>query len=250
MTSPQLKQNNPKEKEWKESIFLRLSYSFLKATLGTLIRLIWVKKVEGLENIPKKGSVIIAFNHQSIFDFLCFIPILPRHIHYLSAEKFFSHPVWTPLVKMTGQIKVDRVSRDKSISHQTLYKYLANNKVIGIYPEGTRSPFEKEMLYAFTGVAKYAINAQVPVIPVGIKGTYEIMSRHDKKPKFKKLATFHIGKPIDFTKYQSANLNKKAYRVLTDRIMMEISKLSGKTYPYYGKFKTKKPKKTTVETKW
>ncbi len=257
MTSPQSKPDNlenidaiSEKEEWKDSFFLQLSYSLLKATLGTLIRLIWVKKVEGIENIPKDGPVIIAFNHQSIFDFLCFISVSPRHIHYLSAEKFFSHFIWTPLVKMTGQIKVDRTSHDKRILHNTIHKYLDHDKMVGIFPEGTRSPFEEEMLFAFTGVAKYAIRGQVPVVPVGIKGTYEVMSRHDKKPKFKKVVTFHIGEPMYFEEYRKSKLNKKAFRVLTDKIVMEISKLCGKCYPHYGKFKIKKHKKKAVATKW
>ena len=225
------------ESEYHDSIWLWLSYSLIKLVLGTLIRLIWVKKVEGIKNIPKKGPVIVAFNHQSFFDFLCFISVSPRHVHYLSAEKFFSHKVWAPLMKLTEQIKVDRKQHDKRILHSTIYSHLNHNKMIGIFPEGTRSPYQDEMLYAFTGVAKYAIKGRVPVIPVGIKGTYDIMAKSDKKPKFNKTVTIHVGEPIHFTDYFDVKLNKKAYRVLTDRIMREIVKLSGKNYSHFGRFK-------------
>jgi 1-acyl-sn-glycerol-3-phosphate acyltransferase len=223
-------------KEYHDSVFLWLSYFFVKLTLGTLVRLIWVKKVEGIKNIPKKGPVIVAFNHQSFFDFLCFISVSPRHIHYLSAEKFFTNKFWIPLMKATGQIKVDRTVHDKRILHATVHSHLEHGKMIGIFPEGTRSPHENDMLYAFTGVAKYAIKGKVPVVPVGIKGTYHVMAKHDKKPKFKKIVTIHIGEPIHFHEYHDFKMNQKAYRILTDKIIREISKLCGRNYAHYGRF--------------
>lgn len=222
--------------EYHDSIFLQFSYSFIRLTLGALVRLIWVKKIEGIENIPKTGAVIVAFNHQSFFDFLCFISVSPRKIHFLSAEKFFSHPLWGPLVRLTSQIKVEREKHDKGNLDEVILKHLENGKMIGIFPEGTRSPHEKEMLQAFTGVAKYALRGKVPVLPVGIKGTYEVMAKHDKKPKFKKIVTIHIGKLIYFTEYLHSKLDKKTFRVLTDKVMIEIASLSGKNYSHVGKF--------------
>jgi 1-acyl-sn-glycerol-3-phosphate acyltransferase len=230
--------------EWKDSIFLQITYSLIKITIGTLVRLIWVKKVEGIENIPEKGPAIVAFNHQSFFDFLCFVSVCPRHIHYLSAEKFFSHLLWAPLMKLTSQIKVEREKHDKRALHATVHKYLDHDKVIGIFPEGTRSPYKEEMLFAFTGVAKYAIRGRAPVVPVGIKGTYEILAKHEKKIRFKKIVTFHIGKPMYFEEYRRSKLNKKAFRVLTDKIIMEISTLSNKNYSHCDKMKNKLVKKT------
>lgn len=220
------------KKDRHDNIFLQFSYSFIRLTLGRLVKSIWVKNVEGLENIPKTGSVIVAFNHQSFFDFLCFIAVSPRKIHFLAAEKFFTNPFWYPLVKLTGQIKVDRKNHNKDDLHEIIYEHLANDKMIGIFPEGTRSPHEKDMLKAFTGVAKYAIRADVPVLPVGIKGTYEVMAKHDKKPKFKKVVTIHVGKLMYFNEYTQSKLNDKTFRVITDKIMLEISKLSGRNYSH------------------
>ncbi len=215
-----------------DNLFLQFSYFFIKITLGTLVRLIWVKKVEGLKNIPKDGPLIIAFNHQSFFDFLCFVSVSPRKIHFLSAEKFFSHILWGPLVKLTSQIKVERQSSDKIGLHKIVYEHLSNNKVIGIFPEGTRSPHEKEMLLAFTGVAEFALRGGVPVVPVGIRGAYEVMAKHDKTPKFKKIVTIHVGEPMHFNEYHKSKLDKKTYRLVTNKIMIEIAKLSEKNYPY------------------
>lgn len=225
------------EMDYHDSFLLDISYDLTKLILGTVVSLIWVKKVEGLENIPKTGPAIIAFNHQSFFDFLCFVSICPRHIHYLSAEKFFSHKLWSLLMKATGQIKVERLDHNKSVLHNTIHSHLSHGKIIGIFPEGTRSPHKDEMLPAFTGVAKYAIKGKVPVIPVGIKGTYDVMAKHDKKPKFKKVVAFHIGKPIHFTEHFNSELKEEDYRILTEKIILEITKLSGKNYLHFAKTK-------------
>lgn len=228
-------QVQPNTLERHDPWYLDFSYSIIKYTLGTLIRLIWVKEVKGLEHIPKDGSVIVAFNHQSYFDFLTFIAVCPRHIHFLSAEKFFSHAVWGPLVKLTGQIKVNRKDRDKHDLHTTVYSHLHSGKIIGIFPEGTRADHPEEMLHAFTGVAKYAVKGKVPVIPVGIRGAYEVMSRNDVIPRFKKIIKITVGQPIHFNHDDVQSLEEKHYRELTDKIMLEISYLSGKKYLHVGK---------------
>lgn len=215
--------------------YVRYTYVILKNAFSPFARLIWIKKVYGLEHIPKTGPAIVAFNHQSYFDFLCFIAICPRQVHFLSAEKFFSHTVWKHLMKFTGQIKVHRKEHDKHILHATVHDHLKSGKIIGIFPEGTRASDPIEMLHAFTGVARYAIDGQVPVIPVGIKGAHEVMSRNDTFPKFRKIISFHIGVPIHFKEHHGKILTEKEYRDATDQIMLEISKLSGKQYSYIGK---------------
>ena len=215
--------------------YVRYTYAILKNVLSPFARLIWIQKVYGIEHIPRTGPAIVAFNHQSYFDFLCFTAICPRPVHFLSAEKFFSHVIWKYLMKFTGQIKVHRKEHDKHILHTTVLDHLKNGKIIGIFPEGTRASDPIEMLHAFTGIAKYAIDGQVPVIPVGIKGSHEVMSRGDKFPKFRKVISFHIGVSVHFTEHYGKTLTKKEYRDATDQIMLEISRLSGKRYPHVGK---------------
>ncbi|MEK7662471.1 MAG: lysophospholipid acyltransferase family protein [Patescibacteria group bacterium] len=216
----------------RDNFFLELCYHVLRFVLGPLVRLIWIKEITGLHHIPPEGSVIVAFNHQSYFDFICFVAICPRHVHYLSAEKFFTNPFWHPIMKITGQIRVERRTPDKRILHETIHSHLDQGKAVGIFPEGTRSPHQDKMLEAFSGVARYAFHKKVPVVPVGIKGAYEVMSRFDKKPKFKKNIEINIGPPIDFSSYQYAKMNKKSFKILTNKIMVKISELSGKSYPY------------------
>lgn len=216
----------------RDSFFLEFLYHLIRLILGPIVRAIWIKSITGLQNIPQNGPVIIAFNHQSYFDFICFIAVCPRHIHYLSAEKFFTNPLWYPVMRVMGQIRVERTSRDKRVLHSMIEFHLGQGKAVGIFPEGTRSPHQDKMLEAFSGVAKYAFHGNVPVVPVGIKGAYEIMSRFDKNPKFKKTMEINIGEPIDLSPYHRAKMNRKAFKVLTNKIMLKIAELSGKLYPY------------------
>ena len=217
--------------EYVEGWATKIGYSLIKIFVAPIVRWIWVKEVSGSHNLPLKGSCIIAANHESYFDFICFIAATKRKIHYLAAEKFFKSPIWRPIMKITGQIKVERDSHDKTHTHRLVTSALKQERMIGIFPEGTRAPDEK-MLRAYTGVAQFALKTKTPVIPVGLHGTREIMSRDDKKPKFKKIAKIKIGQPLHLTEYHDREHTPELYREVTDLIMLEIAKLADKKYPH------------------
>lgn len=205
-------------------------YSALRLILGSVIKLIWVRAVAGKENIPKDRAVIVALNHQSYFDFLCFAAIAPKNIYFLAAEKFFESWRWRTLMGITGQIRVDRNSKDKTVAHNNVVDYLASGKIIGIFPEGTRSPHKNEMLPAYTGAVKYALMSRVDIIPAGIVGTYEVMSRHDKLPRFKKVVSINVGEAINLSAFYGKTLSREEHEELIDHVMLRISELSGKSY--------------------
>lgn len=208
-------------------------YTFLRRIVRIFVMKYIIKELTGFEHIPAKGPVIIAMNHQSYFDFLCVAAVSPRNVHFLAAEKFFSHRLWSILMKVTRQIKVDRTSGDKKAMHDLVHSHIDDGRVIGIFPEGTRAPNEHEMLKAFSGVARYALNKKVPIIPVGIKGTFHVMSRHDKKVKFEKVVSLHVGEPMYFKDYHTkGNLTDIDYRAATHAVMLRISELSNKKYSH------------------
>ncbi|MDP3989386.1 MAG: lysophospholipid acyltransferase family protein [bacterium] len=207
-------------------------YFFIRKVLGPFFRLLWIKEITGINNIPREGPVIIALNHESYFDFLCFVAISPRNIHFLAAEKFFEKRLWNALMKITGQIRVDRTDKDKRKVHNLVFLHLQHKKAIGIFPEGTRAPDKENLLKGYPGIVRYAFKQKVPIIPVGIIGTFDIMSREDYRPAFKKIVRINIGSPISFDNYYHIKLNQKAYRFFTHELMQEISRLSRKKYPY------------------
>lgn len=139
---------------------------------------------------------------------------------------------------VTGQIQVNRQAQEKQETHDTVFAHLANDKVIGIFPEGTRAADPKAMQEAFTGVAQYAILAKVPIVPVGLKGTFDVMSRHMKKPRFIKRVLIRIGTPIHPEMFAHLSAEHGSYRTLTNYCMHRIAELSEKPYPHAQKTDT------------
>lgn len=219
--------------EFEEKLFARISYSLIKSIFSPLVKKIWIEGVEGLENMPRDGPVIIAANHESYFDFISLIAVSPRKIHYLAAEKFFSHPLWKPLMHLTSQIKVDRKNPDKTVVHKLVYSALKKGKAIGIFPEGTRNRINDGKLQkAFVGVGRYAITTETPILPVGIIGTYDILAPHEKFPRFKRIIRIKIGELMSFQEYYNIEYDQNHFREVTNKVMLKIAELCGKKYPY------------------
>lgn len=220
--------------EYRETLVSRLGFAAIKAVLGPLIRRVWVKSVEGLENLPGDGAAIIAANHSSYLDFLTFEAISPRKVHYLAAEKFFTSPLWRPLMVLTGQIPVDRKKSDKTKSRGMVLSALDQGRLVGIYPEGSRSTSGR-LQKAFTGVARFAHASGAPVIPVGVIGAYPIWSRRHKYPCPAREIIIRIGQPVHFGIYPPSMRAEEMYRDMTDRVMLEIARLCGQTYIFTGR---------------
>ena len=197
-----------------------------------LVKLIWVKEANGLENLPKQGSFIIAANHSSYMDHFVMsllVQYLNRKIHFLAKKEHFDNLFKKAWHTYAGAIPIDRETGGKGALRWAV-KALKEGKIIGIHPEGTRSLTGK-LQKAKTGVAKLALKAKVPVIPIGLIGTFEILPKGKYIPKFKK-ATMNIGKPMHFNKYYYKPINKKILRELTSKIMKEIAKLCRQEYNF------------------
>ena len=199
----------------------------LRFILAPWVKRLWIGQVTGVENIPREGRVIIASNHESYFDFLCFSAVCPRPVHYLAGEVFFKKWWWRPLVALTNQIRVDRHQDDKSSAITKALDVLRAEETLGIFPEGTRSK-DGRLQKAFTGVARLALESRSPVVPVGMMDTYKIMSRHDKFPHLEK-CRIRIGKPIDLSRFYGRENDKETLRYITDKIIMaRIARLTGR----------------------
>lgn len=210
-----------KEKKWLLLI--------LKTIFFPIIRFIWVGKVSGLDNIPLEGSAIIASNHESYFDFLCFLAISKRWVYYLTKKEHFENIIWGPFMRYTGQIEVDRESSDKTTVYDEAFQVLREGKLLGLFPEGTRSPNGK-LQKAYTGVAKIALLAKAPVIPVAMVGTFKILSKFQYVPRFSK-CRIKIGKSIPLEKYYGQEISDDLAQQITDKIMKTIGELKKERYP-------------------
>src|SRR5205085_2665516 len=138
---------------------------------------------------------------------------------------------WIKRVFFTGvgQVPVDRASGSAAqAALETAVRLLREGKLLGIYPEGTRSP-DGRLYRGKTGVARMALEAGVPVIPVAMIGTYEIQPPGKVIPRIKR-AGVRFGKPLDFSRYAGMSTDRFVLRSVTDEIVYELMQLSGQEY--------------------
>jgi len=217
--------------KYEEKLAAKWGYIIMKKLLAPLVHWLWIHSVEGLENIPKEGPVIVAANHCSHFDSFCFIAASPRKVHYLAAEKLYKNPIWRFILNLTSQIRVDRDVKDKTDLRHVVHSALDQGRMIGVYPEGTRSR-DGKIQKAYTGAAQFALRKKVPIVPVGITGTYDILPAKGGFPKFKKIAKLKIGKPMHFKEFHDIENTKDHHEFVTELVMLEIANLSGQEYPH------------------
>lgn len=191
-----------------------------------LMRLFFVKQITGINNLPKKTPYILAANHASYIDgVLMFLTILwykNKPVHILIYKEFFK--TWFKRFFFLTLYK--QMQANHSVDHAV--QYLINNELVGIFPEGGRTKTGKIKKVTHSGLAVMALETGLPVVPVGIEGTYELWSRYQKWPKLKRLVTIRIGKPIKF----NLKMNKKNYKTVTSKVMKSIAKLAKEEYKW------------------
>jgi 1-acyl-sn-glycerol-3-phosphate acyltransferase len=210
-------------------------YWFLKHVLiGPWLRVLFRPWVEGLENIPAKGPAILASNHLSFSDSFILPLVVPRSIVFLAKSDYFTgrgFKGWFSRLFFTGvgQVPVDRSGgRASEAAIFTATRVLGEDSLLGIYPEGTRSP-NGIMYRGKTGVARMALEAKVPVIPVAMINTYEIQPPGQLLPRLHRVGV-RIGAPLDFSRYEGLEDDRFVLRSVTDEIMYSLMELSGQEY--------------------
>jgi 1-acyl-sn-glycerol-3-phosphate acyltransferase len=198
--------------------------------LGPFLRLIYRPRARGLGNLPTTGPFILAANHISFVDSL-FIPLVcPQDVVYLGKADYFDKARSRWFMRAANVIPVRREGGSASeAAIQAGIKALREGRVVGIYPEGTRSP-DGRLYRGKTGVARMALEAQVPVVPVAVHGTDEIMPLDAKAPRLSGRPTVTFGKPLYFDRYYDRPKDRFVLRSVTDEIMYEIMMLSGQEY--------------------
>jgi len=188
--------------------------------MGPFIRLFWIKRIDGLENIPREGPIILAPNHSSYLDFFSLATICPRRIHFVAAEVFFNSKLWLPLMVLTRQTKIDRKSKDKSETLRQINKILKSGKVFCIFPEGTRSRTGK-IQKSYSGVFRIAKENKVDIVPVAINGAYEVLPPNKKIPKLRKKIQICFLEKMEY-KYFDQKDNEDSLGFLMTKIANKI----------------------------
>lgn len=213
-------------------------YLASRLTVAPLLRAIWRPEVEGAHNVPRTGGVLIASNHLSFVDSVVIPMCAPRPVFFLAKADYFTGTGLKGLVSRAyfnsmGMIPVERDdSRAAASSLEQALAVLRDGKAFGIYPEGTRSR-DGRLYRGRVGVAHLAMEADVPVVPVGITGTPDVQPIGSNRPRLAKVRV-RFGAPLTFGSEFKDLPAGKARRQATDQIMDAIAQLSGqeraKTY--------------------
>jgi 1-acyl-sn-glycerol-3-phosphate acyltransferase len=211
-------------------------YWFLKFIgLGPWLKAIWRPWVEGAENLPQEGGAILASNHLSFCDSF-FLPLMvKRRVTFLAKAEYFTTPGLKGAASRLffsgiGQVPVDRDDADAARGALSAgIRILADGQLLGIYPEGTRSP-DGRLYKGKTGVARMALEAGVPVIPVAMINTEIIQPTGRKIPRLRPRPGIRFGTPLDFSRYEGMAGDRFVERSMTDEIMYELMQLSGQEY--------------------
>jgi 1-acyl-sn-glycerol-3-phosphate acyltransferase len=210
-------------------------YWLAKWTLGATLRLVFRPKVVGLENVPVRGGAIIASNHLSFSDsFFAPLVIPGRKVTFMAKAEYFTRrgvKGWFSRVffKSIGQLSVDRSGGKASAAGlRTGLEVLQAGELLGIYPEGTRSP-DGRLYRGRTGIARMVLEASVPVIPCAMVNTDRLQPPGQVVPKIVR-PEVRFGKPLDFSRYAGMESDRLVLRAITDEIMYELMRLSGQQY--------------------
>jgi 1-acyl-sn-glycerol-3-phosphate acyltransferase len=211
-----------------------MGYWVVKAILGPFLALFrpWS---EGADNVPREGPAILAWNHLSFSDHF-FGPLpLPRKVTFLAKSEYFTGRGLKGLISKAffrgvGQIPVDRsggAASERAL--RTGLRVLGEGKLLGIYPEGTRTP-DGRLYRGKTGVARLALESGAPVIPCAMIGTFELQPPGRLLPRLTIRPGVRFGKPLDFSRYAGLKTDRLVLRAVTDEIMYAVMNLSGQEY--------------------
>jgi 1-acyl-sn-glycerol-3-phosphate acyltransferase len=209
---------------------IAMAYKIFKAVLGPILRMLFKIRVEGIENVPKEGPVILASNHVSFSDSIFLPLVLKRKVIFVAKAEYFEQRKTAWFFKMMGQIPIKRGGGSASArALESAREVLESGGTFGIYPEGTRSP-DGRLYKGRTGVARLALDTKAPVVAVAMIGTREAQPIGQVKPNFFTPITIKFSRPLRFDRYGAKRDDPLVLRRITDEIMFELRELSGQVY--------------------
>jgi 1-acyl-sn-glycerol-3-phosphate acyltransferase len=202
--------------------------------LGPILKVLFRPWVRGSEKIPSDGAAILASNHLSFSDSI-FLPLmLRRPVVFLAKSEYFTGKGLKGTLTRwffigTGQLPIDRSGGKASeAALNTGLRVLSQGQLLGIYPEGTRSP-DGRLFRGRTGIARMVLEAKVPVFPVAMIDTEKVQPIGRRLPRIRRIGVV-VGEPLDFSRFAGMEGDRLVLRAVTDEISYELMKLSGQEY--------------------
>ena len=200
--------------------------------LVPLVRLLFTVRSRGVEKLPKSGAYILVGNHVTNVDALAVAYFIYRHLHrgphFLAKEGLFRTPVIGPILRAAGQIPVYRGGQRNDEPLRAAFDFLKAGHSIAIFPEGTltRDP-ELWPMRGKPGAVRLALQAGVPVYPIGQWGSEQVLPQYGRKfrPGFWKTVNIVVGDEIDLDRFRKTQLTPAELNEATKVVMQEITQL-------------------------
>jgi 1-acyl-sn-glycerol-3-phosphate acyltransferase len=194
-------------------------YWLSRSVLRPIFKMLFGLSVEGLENLPASGPVVLAANHISYLDPLVVGLASPRRTAFVAKEELFKIPIFGWYIRKLEAFPVRRGAPDRRAFKAALDKLTAG-QIVGIFPQGARQagiPTE-----GFPGAAVMAYKTGAVILPTAIRGTDKVMPPGSRRPRFPRIKVI-FGKPIKL----DGGDRKLVVAEATERIVKEIQTLMG-----------------------
>lgn len=189
-------------------------YKVIRFLAILIFNIIFRIDIQGRENIPAKGRIILCSNHISLLDPVVLAIAVPRPISFMAKKELFNNKILSILISKLGAFPVDRKGSDISAIRSSL-KVLKEEKILGIFPEGTRVK-KMDLDSAKPGISLISIKGKSSIIPVYIQSKYKLFSKISVK----------IGEPIYLDKYFDKKLSTEEYKNISKDILKSIYSLN------------------------
>lgn len=204
-----------------------MAYWLAKVLLTPVLRSLWRVRVDGAGHIPERGPVILAANHSSFCDSLFLPLVVPRRVTYLAKADYFERRRTAWFFRAVGMIPIQRTGGTASERALAAARgVLRGGGVLALYPEGTRSP-DGRLYKGHTGVARLALQCDVPVVPVWLSGTAEIQPIGARWMRLLKPVAVRVGAPLRWSGRARWVTDPVVLRQITDELMQAIGALGG-----------------------
>ena len=180
-------------------------------------------EVYGTEHIPRSGGYLVAANHASHLDPFIIGSRLPRQMTFFARKTLWKPGLVAWWLDAVGVIPVDRDGGSDVVAIKRVLSALKQQKVIIMFPEGTRSP-TGALQSPKPGVGLFACRAHVPVVPVRIFGSFEAFGKHGSV-RLGTPVTVIFGRPLAPPDYDDPAAGKQRYQIASERIMAQIARL-------------------------
>lgn len=211
-------------------------YEIAKPPVRTVMQAIWKPTISGTEHIPAGGPVILASNHLSYADTVILPAQIRRTVHFLGKSDIFTgrsplNPLVASIMRGLHVMPVDRSGGNASrTAIEAGLSVLRDQKILGIYPEGTRSP-DGRLHRGKTGVARFALATGAPIVPAAVIGAFEAHCGRRYLPRRAPRISVVLGEPIRLEALDLSDREEAlVLRELTDLVMARIQQLSGQEY--------------------